>query len=117
MTDRLLIAQSVKGSVHTPADGAFLRLFVRMYVFVHRHAKHRDKLNEQLQARILPFVLDGLEVSGVIINDTGKLLSGPALGFSAALIACPIGLKSKSKSLFLLSISYHLLSENPTLIF
>ncbi len=33
-----------------------------------------DELNEQIQARILPFVFNDLEVSGVIINDTGKLL-------------------------------------------
>ena len=37
-----------------------------MYVFVYRHAKHRDELNEQLQTRILPFILDGLKVSGAV---------------------------------------------------
>ncbi len=50
-------------------------------------------------------------------DNPGAKSQGIPWAFRAALIACPIGLKSKSKSLFLLSISYHLLSENPTLIF
>ncbi len=32
--------------------------------------------------KMLPFVLNGLKVSGGIINDTGKLLSGHALVFA-----------------------------------
>ena len=73
-----------------------------LYIFVHRNIKHRDKLNKQFKAWMLPLVFNRLQMSGVVINNAGKVISFANRAF---LIACPIGLKSKSKLLFLSSIS------------
>ena len=41
--------------------------------------KYRHELNEQLQTWILPLIFDCLQMSRVVINDAGKLLSGHTL--------------------------------------
>ena len=48
-------------------------------LFVNRYIKHRHELNEQLQTWILPLIFDCLQMSRVVINDAGKLLSGHTL--------------------------------------
>lgn len=47
-----------------------------LYIFVHRNIKHRDKLNKQFKAWMLPLVFNRLQMSGVVINNAGKVISG-----------------------------------------
>lgn len=54
-------------------------------------------LDEQFKARTLPLVFDRLEMAGVVVSNTGKLLSGHAVGFSGILDCLSDGRKIKIK--------------------
>lgn len=94
-----------------------LRFFACMYIFVNRNIEHRNKLNKQLDAWVLPFVFDCLNMSGSVTDNARELLSGHSFGFTGFLDCLSYRRKIKVKIVVPFVHKLTTYSENLTLIF
>ena len=65
-----------------PSNIELSGFFVWEYVLVNRHIEHRNELDKQLNAWILPLILNRLNMSGGIADYPRKLLSRHPFGFT-----------------------------------